>query len=47
MYRASTLYKSVVLMRGIAFVVEFYALKKAFTKASVLGSNVNISKILT
>jgi len=33
MYRVSTLYKSFVLMRGIAFVAEFCALKKAYTKA--------------
>jgi len=35
MYRVSTLYKSIILTCVIAFVVEFCALKKAFTKAYV------------
>jgi len=35
MYRVSTLYKSIVLMCVIAFVLEFCKLKKALTKAYV------------
>jgi len=35
MYRVSTLYKSIILACVISCVVEFCALKKAFTKAYI------------